>query len=871
MKVNDYKFWKSRIESAPDDSTGAFDQFVQDSRSMDQEPRNMFDGGGLTMDSVRVIGDLKSAKNAWRKYKGNRKNPRLSYPKFFEIWARENMAEGGRMGYSYAGIVKQGPNKGKHKYTDFYPKTTNGSLHEWFDSKKEMNEALQQRKEASGRGLTEKELTKKYKKQIKQKGYKTWGEVPDNIKRSISTNVSSPYEKIGRTKIYPKTVKLFEKTKPIKPSTGLPYTQEEFIKLTDGQKQKLVLRMKGEKKPGVKYKKVKGYYPEKEGNRLLNYMKLAAEKQGKLPIKDRTYTNVFVDGKFVGVNDIKNNKLYTHIDYDLSKKGAKKGVSIMAQDASGKFLHPDMDNFLTYFNAAKKFKTEKPNKVLESYFAKYERVPTYNEIYTFFTTDRNAPLKTYKNNSLTIQHQELMGIEPTKNFQLLTQIKNTEANTILNRLKRGEISKARANYDLKKIGAAQEGIGIAKKDITASKGLAVAKREAVKLFKDAQKVNPDIVKEITKKLEINLLKELQSFCEYGKSTGGRIGFGGGSCSPEVAKRNFLLATNDVANRKITGEAAEQIAKNAGKVVAKAGSKSALASIFGPAGIGLDIAFEIGSIGVDMYANKRPFKEALQDNWITGAFMPGTSQEEFHKRLFKKDSRTKAYGSGLELIDAYSNLDEKIEKMKVDSSDRGRARAEKELPGLERDLRAIAAQYNALGSIMEEGSPEHEAYMAAVTEVRDADKAKSAASAAKLKMELDAPTSDRYMSTFTPTREMKIDFNLPKGHTMDMAAPGAPMTTSFKPTLPTIEDLNKIWKDEGFEGTLSTDRAKELITGEKWRQLFEQPGIRGSQDWRGAIGGRAGYMGGGITGIRKPNAIPPKRQGLRSILINGKKS
>ena len=37
------------------------------------------------------------------------------------------------------------------------------------------------------------------------------------------------------------------------------------------------------------------------------------------------------------------------------------------------------------------------------------------------------------------------------------------------------------------------------------------------------------------------------------------------------------------------------------------------------------------------------------------------------------------------------------------------------------------------------------------------------------------------------------------------------------------------------------------------------------------GGRIGYMGGGITAIRRLNAIPPKRQGLRSILINGKKS
>ena len=33
----------------------------------------------------------------------------------------------------------------------------------------------------------------------------------------------------------------------------------------------------------------------------------------------------------------------------------------------------------------------------------------------------------------------------------------------------------------------------------------------------------------------------------------------------------------------------------------------------------------------------------------------------------------------------------------------------------------------------------------------------------------------------------------------------------------------------------------------------------------------GYMGGDIVGIRKPHAIPPERQGLRSIMINGKKS
>ena len=51
MKVNDYKFWKSRIETAPANSRGAFDQFVQDQRPMAQEPRNMYAQGQLVQPS----------------------------------------------------------------------------------------------------------------------------------------------------------------------------------------------------------------------------------------------------------------------------------------------------------------------------------------------------------------------------------------------------------------------------------------------------------------------------------------------------------------------------------------------------------------------------------------------------------------------------------------------------------------------------------------------------------------------------------------------------------------------------------------------------------------------------------------------------
>ena len=51
--------------------------------------------------------------------------------------------------------------------------------------------------------------------------------------------------------------------------------------------------------------------------------------------------------------------------------------------------------------------------------------------------------------------------------------------------------------------------------------------------------------------------------------------------------------------------------------------------------------------------------------------------------------------------------------------------------------------------------------------------------------------------------------------------------------------------------------------------FREYNLQTTGGWM-SEGGRAGYMGGGIAGIRKPDAIPPERQGLRSIMINCKK-
>jgi len=606
---------------------------VQGSRNMDQEPRIPF-GDGLSVDPERdSFKKISNVIGAYNRYRRGEKNPVLNFNQFFELFSTENFAEGGRSGYKYAGIVKQGPNKGKHKYTDFYPKKTNGSLHEWFDSKKEMNEALQQRKEASGRGLTEKELTKKYKKQIEQKGYKTWGEVPDNIKRSISTNVSSPYEKIGLSKIKNKTIELLENKKPINPKTGLPYTQEEFINLTQGQKQKLVLRMKDKKKPST-YDERLGYDYGKKDNKLLNYMKEAAKQQEKLPVKDRTFINVYEqDGKkYVGVRDVKAKTLYTHVDYDLSKKGAKKGTVITS--------HPQVENleseFNVYRNAAEKFKYDSPDKLLKSYFSKYERVPTYNEIYNFFTMDRSAPASTMsKNNALTLQHLDVVAKNPTSNFQLLTGLKNTEANTIMNKLKRGEITEAKANYDLNKIGAGQEGYGVPKEKMTVGKGTGVAKREAVKLFKDAYKVNPKVVEDMTKKLLINL--EARG-CK-GKAAGGRILFAEGTPGGKITEcaTKGIRAFIDDLKKGNYSKASLNILKGGGNILKNIVDPMELLklrNLIGPGAMGLMAAFEAGVITDDVIRQGTPLNESLANNWLTKSFLPYTKNYAQAKNLLE---------------------------------------------------------------------------------------------------------------------------------------------------------------------------------------------------------------------------------------------
>ena len=164
-----------------------FEDYTPDPSSMDQEPRNMYVAGGvikaakkfltktpepkpttvkpsilrreavpLNLTQISEISKNKEFEQAWKNYKISiRKVGRRKYSKdqFFEIWARENMAQGGRIGF----------NKGKF-VTGSGPGT--GSAVEANVNVKKVKSALN-----------------KIKKQINNKSYFEWSEKSDWYKK----------------------------------------------------------------------------------------------------------------------------------------------------------------------------------------------------------------------------------------------------------------------------------------------------------------------------------------------------------------------------------------------------------------------------------------------------------------------------------------------------------------------------------------------------------------------------------------------------------------------------------------------------------------------------------------------------------------
>ena len=206
------KFWEDYITTRPADSKGAFEEFKQ----MNQDPRPTIPGPrNMQLAKANIPRHLWTNVNTPDLEQSEVLRPGETLEEWKPNPFLKPHADGGRIGLKYAGIVKQGPNTGKHKYTDFYSEKTNGSFHKWFDSKKDMNKALEKRKIESGRGLSSTEMTTKYKKFLEGEGFKTWAEADDKAKQRMKNayrySRGLDYEIKGRADIKQKTIDLLRK------------------------------------------------------------------------------------------------------------------------------------------------------------------------------------------------------------------------------------------------------------------------------------------------------------------------------------------------------------------------------------------------------------------------------------------------------------------------------------------------------------------------------------------------------------------------------------------------------------------------------------------------------------------------------------
>jgi hypothetical protein len=381
-------------------------------------------------------------------------------------------------------------------------------------------------------------------------------------------------------------------------------------------------------------------------------------------------------------------------------------------------------------------------------------------------------------------------------------------------------------------------------------------------------------KPFSKKMDaVAMLKKSQEqilsnfWCPTGKASGGRIGFANGSgCPDSVKKKNFLKMTSDVSKGKITGKAADQIAKNAGKVIAKAGSKSALASIFGPAGIGIDLAYEVGSIGFDMATDSNvSLKQALQNNWLTGAFIKGTGQEEYHKGLVKFDSSSKPMAQIQNLMQKIESEEKQLERIKTDlvrGDYTGEAKKEKiaqqeaVIKNLYKDFDKVARRKNegprgenVRYLALEEGSPEQSAYDQAKQEYDSIGEAKAALKKTSEHGFKEAIKSSRaepwidYSLSISPQygklSKKEIDDRLRQiGDYYGYGYTPHGLGFGMQQMQPGIGDM-KYDEDLGY------------------REISDIMTTQDAQDKIATFGGIANMAGGGIASIRRPKAIPPK--------------
>ena len=380
----------------------------------------------------------------------------------------------------------------------------------------------------------------------------------------------------------------------------------------------------------------------KEKNRLLKYMEQSAFKH-----KNPKYKQILnADGFFVGVKDLSHKidgqyKTYVPFEQYETRYKTKKNYLPITK-------HRDYKNFETFFNTAKRFNFEAPDRLLGSYFQKYNRVPSYSEIYNFFERDPRSKPRAYQQNALEHHHRALMANSPTRNLQLTLFDRNNAATSILkgydnpdHKLYKNleavdkELKKLKVRV---KVGGKMLGIG----EMLPEESLSDAKKQTVKIFREElKKVGTEKSRwGSQKELFDDMAKKLKLLCPKGSASGGRIGFADGPATVTCGKNrlNQIIKSGNIEG--LPGEEQKLVRQilNQGKGFLKGTGRFALGilnpknfmsvrALLGPEAAAFLGVWEGAVITNDVLRHNLPLGQALAKNWMTGWAKKNTFLEE----------------------------------------------------------------------------------------------------------------------------------------------------------------------------------------------------------------------------------------------------
>jgi len=650
MKVNDYKFWKSRIETAPANSRGAFDQFVQDQRPMAQEPRNMYAQGQLVQpnadgsrpgykgikdypeDVQKRIKDygVKKYNNLTTSQKRDVRTPRTSTTPYNFNFGKK------KFDATVTGLTKKGANNLQQLLNLIEEKDL--TPNKWFGKTSKAGGAK------SGLDLLARDVVKYLKGEkvtnVNQKIFDTIdikNLIGEDKVNNLSTIDGKSFRQAKGTAGSAKAkvestfdaVKLLNKEFMLDPDVGI----EELAERLYGKGASNSVRaMKDTQADVLKYLDVLKT-GTRAGVKIPDFKYPSADKAFEIldSIEDRSSTFGFQDG---AVRELKFNIRDNLLNF---KKGSSMSLRRMLSEVIA-----DSDIAGSVIDEA------------VGLTASYDKLPGYTEATQILPTKLNqrkaAEIDKPFNEIINKVYDGTATSKEIKAYNASARkfMKETKIDVpIIRSTVTGDDIKNPSKY-IRNLGSFSEEAQKNILDLAKNKNF-VIQTGARPLSLQKGKATMETAKEFLNPKQEQKIKDL--FC------GNKNGKQPGTCPIGEAMDNLVKETNAVKQGQIKGKAAERIAKNASKV-ARFGTGAGLAKLLGPYGIAAEAVFEV-AMAVPGYGKGKSGKRLLGDSLL--GLIPGVGQsaEEEFAEYATKDGMSQLDQQKIKDVNRFLELNESL--------------------------------------------------------------------------------------------------------------------------------------------------------------------------------------------------------------------